>query len=221
MRTLLTRQLPPLVVAFCFILATSCNSDKKQDKPAEQKDGIKAEQAPVTTTSDQPANAAPPAAAAFTVGPFTILKLEKQALLDLFRDSNTKKLLIQFSDNGVQFMQAAAFAAKKDNVYDNVVKTLIPASASPWDTTGPKILGNNELSKKQIKTLIGGKIDAAHAVDLYFYPIKNANNQIYYIVSTQLVPFTTTGAGVMLGYPAGGEDTKPSPPAPPCSSGCE
>ncbi|MFZ1260361.1 MAG: hypothetical protein WAQ93_07750, partial [Chitinophagaceae bacterium] len=60
-------------------------------------------------------------------------------------------------------------------------------------------------------------INATNAKDLYFYPIKNSNNQIYFIVSTSLVPFTTTGPKVMLTYPTGGEDSKPSPPAPPCA----
>ncbi|HQW42806.1 MAG: hypothetical protein IPP02_01250 [Chitinophagaceae bacterium] len=207
MSTSVCKNFVSTVIISCCLTLLSCNNGDKET-PKEQK-----EQSAETNQENTSSKA-------LTAGPFTVLKLDKQALIDLFNNTgaNAKKILIQFSDDGSsQFMQAVAFGANKNNVYQNVLKTLTPASTNSWDTTGLKIMGNNELTKKQIKTLIGGTINATNAKDLYFYPIKNSNNQIYFIVSTSLVPFTTTGPKVMLTYPTGGEDSKPSPPAPPCA----
>lgn len=200
-----------LCVSFLF----ACKDEKKKEKTVDQASNSSSS---IAAPADTPINpSGQPAAAAIpqTAGPYSVLKLDRQALKDLFVGS-TQKLLIQFSDQGTNRMQAVAFAAKKNNVYENVLKNLTPASNASWDTTGVKILGNNELTEKQIKKLIGGAIKD-NAKDLYFYPIKDAMNQMYFIVSTTLMDFKTPGKDIMLGYPDG-ESTKPSPPAPPCTT---
>lgn len=210
----LSRQnsLPFLTILFLLssiIAIQSCNNDKNKEEKKEQNETVK---------SAAPGVAAP---APFAAGSFSILVLEKQKLLDLFNDPNAKKLLIQFSDENTatSTMTAVAFSAtKKTNIRVLGPKDLIPASTETLNPEGKIILGNNELTEKQIKDLIGGKI-STHAADLYFYPKKDANNQIFYIVSKDLVA-QTKQINLMITYPATGESSKPSPPAPPCAT-CE
>ena len=111
MTTSVSKSLSGIVILSCLIVIQSCNSgDKKEKDP------------PVQTTT--PGGTTPKAA--FAIGPFTVLKLEKQSLLDLFPNTgDAKKLLIQFSDDGSSiFMQGAAFAANKSNIYQNTIKIL-------------------------------------------------------------------------------------------------
>ena len=97
---------------------------------------------------------------------------------------------------------------------------MFPASTTVWDTVAVQILGNNELSIRKIKDLLGingnGPITTANAKHLYFYPKRKSNNHIYYFVSTE--PPRTAGTGEKIIYPAVGKDTNPSPPDPPCTT---
>lgn len=186
-----------------FIIVQSCNNDKT----AEGKiDSLSSDTAP--NAQQQPA--------ALAAGPFTILKIDSADLVTLFSNNNVKKLLIQFLDSNVanSKITGIAYGAKGNNDTLNGWRMMQPASVETWDTTGIKILGNNQLTERQIKRLLGGNVNT-HARTLYFYPKKSSDNHIYFIVSRQLTSFTKAGDVSRITYPADGESTKPSPPAPP------
>ena len=116
MSTSVCKNFVSTVIISCCLTLLSCNNGDKET-PKEQK-----EQSAETNQENTSSKA-------LTAGPFTVLKLDKQALIDLFNNTgaNAKKILIQFSDDGSsQFMQAVAFGANKNNVYQNVLKTLTP-----------------------------------------------------------------------------------------------
>src|SRR5258705_8750817 len=140
--------LTALFLFISIISIQSCNNDKK--KEGEEKKEL--------------ANPGEGAGAQRVSGPFAIVKLDKQDLLALFAPAGTEKLLIQFSDpnTSTSIMQAVAYGAKPNDVTTIGPKDLLRSSSRSWDTTGVKILGNNELSEKQIKKLIGGKINLAN-----------------------------------------------------------
>ncbi len=179
----------------------SCN-DKKDDGQEKKTDPI------VKDAGD-------PAAAAATQGPYAVLKIEKQQLVDAFSNP-AQKILIQFSDanTATSSINAIIYGAKKDNKKTSGPFTLLPANGTVLNTTGMVNLGNNELTIKQVKDLlnINGQITLGNAQVLYFYPKKDADNYIRYYVSTVLLEEVQA----QINYPAVGVDTKPSPPADPC-----
>ncbi|HEX7903544.1 MAG TPA: hypothetical protein VF487_06670 [Chitinophagaceae bacterium] len=189
-----------------FLIIQSCNDEKTTDKKEAQS---------AANLTDTAIKESTP----LTAGPFAVLKLEKQKLLELFAEGQVKKLLIQFSQDNTPGgnILGIAYGAKPTNVFLTGPKDLVQATSETWDTTGKKILGNNELSESKIKKIIGGPI-AQNAQDLYFYPKKNANNHIYYVVSTQLIAFTKMEDITTITYPPTSEDTNPSPPDPPCTT---
>ena len=196
-----------LILCFLlFLIIQSCNDEKKTDKKETQS---------AANLTDTVAKEGAP----LTAGPFAVLKLEKQKLLNLFAEGSVKKLLIQFSQDNTPGgnILGIAYGAKTTNVFMTGPADLIQATTETWDTTGTKILGNNELSESKIKKIIGGPI-AQNAKDLYFYPKKNGNNHIYYVVSTQLMAFTKMDETITITYPTTSEDTNPSPPDPPCTT---
>lgn len=195
------------VLSFLVAIQSCKNEDKENKDQPEVKAETKMENTP----------------APFTSGPFTVLKLDKNDLVYLFSAGQTKKLTIEFRDENTSTskMTAIAYATQQNG---SIVNSLMPkvinqSGTESWDTTGIKILGNNELSEAKVKKIlkITGQITLGNAKDLYFYPKKDSNNNIFFIISTTQVAFTATGVGILITYPLDGEDSKPSPPAPPCN----
>src|SRR5688572_2245839 len=87
-----------------------------------------------------------------TAGQFYELKLDSASLVALFSRTATMKILLQFADSGkvdAVHMRLVAHAAKQNNEIqtDPPVHLKEISSTSVWDTTGPKILGNLEISR--------------------------------------------------------------------------
>ena len=193
------------------VLISSCNSGKK-DKDETDK----------TVSTPVPAFLAGKAQ-------YAVLKLTKADLLTLFGPNQVKKLLIEFCDSNLvsspdKTINAIAYAATIPNHIVGNPVYLFPANPvapQKWDTAGHQILGNNELSRGDVKIALGSVADItpATAKNLFFYPIKLSNNHIAYFVSKDSVGFTLYKEGIQIltTYPAVGAGSNPSPPAPPCA----
>jgi len=192
-----------IVTAFLFFsLLTgifSCNDEKKQP---ENK---------VTEVE----TVAPPKV--LGAGRFYTLKMDAATLGVLLADQNTNRLLFEFIDSNLTAnypIGLVSYGARNNSVVNAGPRGLTPVTTTAlWDTNGVKILGNLELTRGQLRRVLGlgggaGPIPGGQLRDIYFYPSKNATNHIYYRVSA-------TAPGEM-GTQAD-EFTNPSPPATPCS----
>ena len=146
---------------------------------------------------------------------FYTLSLDSASLVQLL-DKDTKQLIVQFAyqNSSDTALSLVAYGAKSNNVKTTGPIALTPLS-NPVTTYGsPVILGDQELTLKSIKTVLGlngsGQIKAADLRSFKFVPLKDGNNHIYYAV-TKLGAAANSGAAV----------TNPSPPAPPCEGGCD
>lgn len=214
----LVKKLSFTAAFFIFISLFACNTgDKKSEKKEEAKESKDSDVIKDFLGSS---------------GKYAVLKLSKNDLVTLFGGNGVQKLLIEFTDNNdaaapTRTINAIAYAARPSNeVVGNSVYLLPENIASPnyWDTTGVQILGNNEFSRKDARKALGNVnvINATTAKDLYFYPIKKSDNHIAYIVSKDLVNFSSMESGSLktLAYPdpANSSSTNPSPPYTPCTS---
>jgi hypothetical protein len=185
---------------FSFLTGVfSCNNEKKepQNKVAEEQ----------KTTP----------AAVVGAGRFYTLKLDATTLGVLFNSSNTNRLLLEFIDSNHTTNHPIGLVAY--GARNNSVVTAGPLGLTPvttiglWDTTGVKILGNLELTRGQVRRILGlaggGPIGGGQLRDLYFYPTRDSENHIIYMVSA---------AGPVKMTTLTDEFTNPSPPATPCNS---
>lgn len=215
---LFSLRMSALLVSLSFVIF-SCNSEKKENDK-------KAPDEKISAKNDSAGNAD----FLSGKGKYAVLKLNKADLLLLFSNNQAKKLLIEFTDSNhisapSKSINAITYAANlKNDIIGNSVYLFPENITNPqlWDTTNHQILGNNELSRKEVKIALGNvnKIDATTAKDLYFYPVKLANKHIAYFVSKDLVVFTTYQGGIKIltYYPPNGEASNPSPPAKPCDN---
>jgi hypothetical protein len=187
-----------LSIGFLF----SCNNNKSSNG------GESTVTPPVTDTSNH--------VMAAQANSFCTLKLDSADLVVLLTDKDTKKLLLQFTDDGISTcVGLTAYGAKKDNVVTAAPKALTALANPSTSFNGSVILGNQELTLKGIKTILGlphssGKIDPTKLKSLQFVPLRDGNNHIYYAV-TKLGMSEADGSAL----------TNPSPPAPPCENGCD
>lgn len=191
-----------LIISF-FVLS-SCNGNEKDKKEQPKTESIDKK----GTMNDAP----------FTATGYAVVRLSNADLQNLFTNpagpgGPPNKLYLQFRDENVASgaMLAVAFGIRPNGITATGPYNLNQSGTQILANNGTEILGNNELTKRQITTLIGGPI-SSYTGDLYFYPKKDANNQIRYVVWTSLIPFLNAEA---FAYPPGPE-TNPSPPAPPC-----
>ncbi len=200
----------PVLFTIFLVFLISCGSKKNEDKK------VTGDDTNTTINSSgnkegQNANASPLGA-----GGFYYLKLDSATIWNVFKDANSKKILLQFVDSNNTSIGLIAYGAqKKINYITTGPIGFKIESDTPWDTSGIKILGNLEVSKKEIKLSLGvtGSLNASNCKDLYFSPTMDMsypNYVLYNISKTKGVTGFITGAG-----------TKPSPPAPPCDGGCD
>lgn len=192
-----------LIISF-FVLS-SCNGNEKDKKEQSTKD---------TSNQQQAKKDAP-----LMANGYAVVRLSNADLQALFTNpagpgGPPRKLIIEFRDDNIANapMMGVAFGCRQNGNTATGPINLNQAGTQVLPNNGSEILGNNELRKNQITTLIGGPI-SSYTGDLYFYPKKDTDNHIRYVVWTSLIPFLNAEA---FAYPPGPE-TNPSPPAPPCT----
>lgn len=185
-------------------LLLSCNNNKGPDKTNDNADTL-------THKKDSSAQTVSSA------NSFCTLKLDSASLATLLSDNNAKKILVQFIDSNStsSCLNMIAYGAKKDDTKTSGPIGLVALSNPPTTFNGTVILGDQELTLKNIKTVLGlgggsGHINPAKLKDLQFVPLKDGSNHVYYSVT---VLGMTEASGSAL--------TNPSPPAPPCENGCD
>lgn len=147
---------------------------------------------------------------------FYTLKLDSASLATLLADNTTKKLIVQFTykSSTDTALSLVAYGAKTNNVKTTGPIALVPLSNPVTNYPAPVILGDQELSLKSIKNVLGmngsGPINASKLRAFQLVPLKDGSNHIYYAV-TKLGMTEADGAAL----------TNPSPPAPPCENGCD
>lgn len=148
------------------------------------------------------------------------LILPKDSLALFLASGATRKLLLQFVDSNnnttVKALGLIGYGAKPNNDTTTRAIGFITDGTAPWDTTGVKIFGNLELSRGQIRRLLGlamstESINVADLTDLKFIPSKDEYNHIRYKVMPVMNKDTAVQATTE-------EYTNPSPPAPPCTT---
>ena len=203
-----------LAGVFLFALQgfLSCNHDSKNKATTDSN----------TVVNDSDSTLAPP-----PNGGYAVLQLDSAVLVELLTDANTQKLLLQFSitSGNNQPHKLIAYGARPNNNIISGPRALnVVASMPSWDTTGDKIMGNLELSRGELRSILGlgassGKIPDDRCKTLYFFPTKISNDHIVYRVSRSLT--TTTGVAARAESGPSDSFTNPSPPDPPCSIDCD
>jgi hypothetical protein len=199
-----------LVIALAFVslqLISSCADEKKKETKTDQPERQESKKEATT-----------PALATAAANSFYTLQLDSATLAELLPKAGVaKKLIVQFADsNGTNTgLSLVAYGAKENGTVTTGPKGFTVLSNAPTTFNGPNILGNQELTLKSIKTILGlrkkgGSIDAKDFKSLQFVPLKDGSNHIYYAV-TRLGMKEADGAAL----------TNPSPPAPPCENGCD
>ncbi len=204
--------LQPVLFISLLVYLISCGSKKDEDEdkktPGDDKN--------TTINSSGNKESQDVKAATLGAGGFYYLKLDSATIWDIFKISDSKKILLQFVDSNNTSISLIAYGAQKKINYITIGPIgLKIESDTPWDTTGVKILGNLEVSKKEIKNALGvtGSLKASDCKDLYFSPTMDVlypNYVLYNVSKVKGVAGFLAGAG-----------TKPSPPAPPCDGGCD
>ncbi len=189
--------IPSLLFSSCLFLLISCGSKKDSDDK----------------TGSPVAPVAPVAPAAMTSTGFYHLSMDSATIWNIFKDPNSKKILLQFVDSNNTAFSLIAYGAQKMKTNHTTTSALslkIEPDA-PWDTNGKKILGNLELTKKEIKMALGGSgaLKASDCKRLYFSPYMDQLYPYYVLYHISTIKSDKGFAGT---------ETKPSPPAPPCAT---
>lgn len=193
-------------------LLISCGGKKDEEK----KDTLENSKTSTISTG----NEARPETNKATTAPsgFYYLKLDSATIWNIFKNANSSKILLQFADSSNSAYSLIAYGAvKKTNIITTGPIGLSIEADTPWDTSNVKILGNLEVTKKEIKTALGippgTGLNKNNCKDLFLSPMMHSSypNYILYNIST------VKGMKEFLA----GSGTKPSPPAPPCDVNCD
>jgi hypothetical protein len=204
--------LQPVLFTTLLVYLISCGSKKEEDKKAPGDDK--------NTTINSSGNKESQDAKIATTGAsgFYYLKLDSATIWNIFKIANSSKILLQFADsNNTAFSLIAYGAIKKTNIITTGPIGLTIETDTPWDTSGLKILGNLEVTKKEIKLALGltpgTPLKKENCKDLYFSPTMDVSYPKYILYNIS----TVKGIKEFLA----GSGTKPSPPAPPCDTNCD
>jgi hypothetical protein len=195
------------------LLAPGCNSKDKNG--TETSDTTKSTSTNITGTQEKVARVD----LAGTPLPFYTLKLDSASLVALFANNSVKKIIVQVIDSSTDNSTALGLIAYGAKVNNQIVTGPIGLShlSNPETSfdTGPVILGDQELPLKAVKGIYfidpgGGPIAPANFHSLKFVPNRDGDNHLFYTVTK----LSTTETG-------GNANTNPSPPATPCTTGCD